>query len=242
MLYPYAPSTICGKTQSGKTYKAFKLFDTSPNRSLFINTQWREYSAHAHTKDKDQILKGLKAHKKLIFNPYDEKEVFEICDWFLKFHLLNYKTLQPLEIWIDEIDKYSNRYDFDNSIEHLFTKGMQLKLIPIGITQRLSMTGLNLTQNCYTFWIFRLSERDFNDLETKYKIPKPNTNPPQYEYYIYDNDTWYKGDKGGNENIISGSEPDPEPDPETDPEPDPETDPEPEPISDNETETPPGGP
>jgi len=89
--------------------------------------------------------------------------------------------------------------------------------------------------------MFRLSERDCNELEPKYKIPKPNPNPPQHGYYTYENDTWYKGDKGGNENIISGSEPDPETDPETDPEPDPETDPEPEPISDNETETPRGG-
>ena len=239
MLYPYAPSIFCGKTQMGKTYKAFKLFDTSPNRSLFINTQWREYSNHAFTKEKDQILTGLKAHRKLIFFPYKETDVYEICDWFMKFHLLNYKTQEPLEIWIDEIDKYSNRYDFDNSIEHLFTKGMQLKLIPIGLTQRLSMTGLNITQNCYTYWIFKLSDRDFDDLETRYKIPKPQANPPRYEYYLYDNDTWYKGDKNGNETVISGTQ-EPDEDPETEPVPD---SPEPENIevSDVETKPTPGG-
>ena len=206
------PTVYFGKTQSGKTYRAFESFQLHEGPAVFVDIQWRRYNpGTAIVTDADQVIGQLQSWgngppPKIVWNPDDYGELETLVDYVLAvhkdYHLRYKRPPPPLAIYLDEVSLAVQRGQNDTlPAVRLFTQGYQHNVIGVAISQWVAQIHQMIVINSVDFYIFALNEKDYYLLEQNYKIEVPDqTFAPwkSYAYWRY-NGEWFKGYPDGTE-------------------------------------------
>jgi hypothetical protein len=209
------PTVIFGKTQSGKTYHAFRLFERHQGPAIFCDIQWRRFRTGLQALTFEEIVSLLKKWKDgpaphIIYLPRDYGELARLIPYLLDVHRLRHLEGRPLPtmaVFLDEMNLAANRWSPDDlPAIRLFTQGYQHKVVGVGIVQWPSQMNRMVMVNAIDQVYFALNPREELTLSRDYRIDIPDRSwnaYRTYRYWRYDGD-WYKGDRDGEETPHSG--------------------------------------
>jgi len=207
MIPVESPTVIIGKTQSGKTYRASRLFEATEPPVIFCDIQWRRYAKGIVCHSVKEIVDVLHANPKSriwwLLNNYDELD--ELVDYLYEVHkYYNLKGAQipRLVIFLDEVHRVGDRWsEMGAGANKLFAECFQHKITPVAITQWASHMHKLILTNAYVMYIFSLGDHDQGILRKNYGIDLPEDGwidkPTDYHYYIYDHIDFKKYDAQG---------------------------------------------
>jgi len=217
------PTAIVGITQSGKTWRAFRLFEAHPEIAIFVDVQWRaeHYSpGHPIAYDVEEVVEHLRSWKggplKIVWRGVEEDP--EQLDEFIRYalgvhraaHVRN-RPLPRLAIFVDEVSLLADRWaPNENAVVRLFTQGYQHSVIGVVITQRPAQTSRNILGNAWDRYVFSMSAEDVMSLRRVHGWDIPDddwiVDPKAHRYLVYRGGRWYRGDPQGVEHAVEVSE------------------------------------
>lgn len=213
------PTVIVGQTQSGKTYRAFHLFEVHDGPAIFYDTQWRgrDYSPRSvRASSFDSIRDALVAWHpndpppRIVFEPVNHDDFPVLVDSLIRVHLQAHVagyTPPKLAIFVDEVSLLAGRSaDASNAAVRLFTQGYQHGVIGVAITQRPALTTRNIIEQAWEAYLFSPGPVGSQVLEDYGWVP-PDWGwvavPRSYHYWRYDGAGWLRGDSGGVEVAVA---------------------------------------
>ncbi len=224
------PTVIVGQTQSGKTFRAFRLFEVHDGPAIFYDTQWRgrDYLADRGGGDGGNLSRVVRASSfdsvretlvawregdappRIVFEPVNHDDFALLVDALIRVHLVAHiedRRVPKLALFVDEISLLAGRSaDAGNAAVRLFTQGYQHKVIGVAITQRPALTTRNIIEQAWEAYIFSPGPVGAKVLEDYGWVP-PDwswvTEPRSYHYWRYNGNVWLKGDAGGVEIAVA---------------------------------------
>ena len=205
-----APTFFFGQNQSGKTYRAFRLWERHKGPAVFCNIQWVNYvpsDIRARTaEDVISILSNAKSFAngpKIDWRLRNYNEFGTFLDYALDVHRARHEAggaLPTLAVFVDEVWRIAGRgADANNPAVRLFTEGNQHRVEGVALSQWVSQVSHLIPGNAYEFYIYHLWERDYEILRQIYRMEVPETAwLRDYHYWHYDG-KWYRGYPDGRE-------------------------------------------
>ncbi len=206
------PTVIVGAPQSGKTFRAFRLFEAHPGPAIFYDTQWRgrDYSPGSpRARTVQEVVSALAswspgdAPPRIVWEPLHHGDFPVFVDALLRLHLSAHvadSDLPALAFFVDEVSILAdNRALPDNPAVRLIREAFQHRIIGCAITQRPAATTRHITENAWEAYIFNPGPIGAETLEAYgWRVPDWTwvTEPRSYRYWHY-SDRWLKGDAGG---------------------------------------------
>lgn len=219
MIPVESPTVIIGKTQSGKTYRASRLFEATEPPVIFCDIQWRKYAQGVECRTVEEIVDVLHANPKAriwwLLENYDQiNELVEYLYQVHKYYNLKGAKIPRLVIFLDEVWRVADRWsDMTGGANKLFAECFQHKITPVAISQWVGHVHKLIMTNAYVIYIFSLSSSDIELLRKNYGVDIPDDgwidNPTDYHYYIYDHIEFRKYDAQGQ--LVGVEKPEEEP-------------------------------
>lgn len=226
------PTVVLGKTQSGKTRKAFDLAMAHDGPVIFCNVQWRNYRTMAVTYELRQVVAHLRqgsmsegpVRVDYRLDGYDH--IDRLIDYLLGVHREGHVqgvVVPTVLVVFDEVWRVAPRWaDASNPAVRVFTEGLQHGVVGMAISQWASQTSRLILGNAYEWYFFALWPADVDLLARDYRMEVPDSTwaqirehscgdkcavPASHRYWRYTGD-WLRGDADGREERI---EPEPQP-------------------------------
>lgn len=213
------PTVLIGQTQSGKTFRAFRLFEVHPGPAIFYDAQWRgrDYlpravraSSFGAVRDLLVAWKPDEPPPRIVFEPLNHDDLPLLVDALIRVHLeAHIQGRQPpkLALFLDEVSLVAGRgAGAENAAVRLFTQGYQHGVIGVAITQRPALTTRNIIEQAWEAYLFSPGPVGAQVLEDYGWVP-PDWSwvavPRSYHYWRYDGNAWLKGDSGGVEVAVA---------------------------------------
>lgn len=215
------PTVIFGKTQTGKTYKGFKLAMAHDGPVVFCDVQWRQYQEMQKAYTVREVIALLhnqpEARVDFLLDSYETIGVLigYLLDVHRKAHVEG-RSYKPILIVFDEVWRTAPQWaDATNPAVRVFTEGLQHGVIGLAVSQWASQTATLIRRQAYEWYIFALNPADYATLgEYGMVIPDETwatvrqhkcggvtpglggmtcTEPTNHRYWRYDGD-WYTGE------------------------------------------------
>ncbi len=206
------PTVIFGKNQSGKTWRAFHLWNAHQGPAIFADIQWRSYVPATHTvysiEDVVGVLNDVSRRDggtwdapKINWRIDNYAELGPLVDYLLAVHKQRHIEglgLPCVALFMDEVWRVAGRgADATNPAVRVFTEGNQHRVMGVAISQWISQVAHLIPGNAYEFYVFDLWERDLELLRQIYRMEPPDPRwLGDYRYWRYDGG-WWKGDANG---------------------------------------------
>lgn len=210
------PTVIVGTTQSGKTYRAFRLFEAHPGPAVFWDVQWRasDYSPSSVRVPTVESCVGVLAQwnprmepPRIIIQDEQYNGLETLVSYLWSVHRnLHARAVRPpsIAVFLDEVSLAADRYaGNDNPACRLFTQCYQHGVVGVAISQRPAQTSRNLLANAWEWYTFSPGRGDL-DTYREYSVLPPDpswlSNPRAHQYYRWTSDgRCLRGDSAGGE-------------------------------------------
>lgn len=216
------PTFIVGKTQSGKTWRAYRLFEAHEGPAIFADVQWQSYgeadvevvsdprrpgSSVAEIVDAFSRRRPGDRWPHVRWLPdltFYEDELRVLVDYFKDVHRtyhLRGRRLPTLAIFMDEIWRTAPVWaDARNPAVRVFTEGLQHRIVGVGLSQWPAQTSRLIGGNSYAWLIYHLNPKELADLNRVYHLEAPSwewvADLGSRHYWKYDG-YWWRGDENG---------------------------------------------
>jgi hypothetical protein len=214
-----ATTFIVGKTRSGKTFRAARLFEEHEGPAIFCDVQGfslREPLGATHRcLSADEVIGTLASssseqgwpHILWLLDNYEELDtVFGYLKWAHKQATMDQQIPPAMAVFVDECWRVAPTWaDARNPCVRLFTEGLQHNLFGVAISQWPAQTSRLIGGNTYDWYIYALSPKDMQVVSSLYRMDPPDWNwvllPQEHHYWRYDG-RWFQGDAEGIESEV----------------------------------------
>jgi hypothetical protein len=206
------PTSLWGRNQSGKTWRAFHLWATHPGPAIFCDIQGRRYGQGQTARNVEDVINLLGSSQgttgpstnKILWQLDNYDELDMLVDYLLTVHKKardEGKSIRPVAIFMDEIWRAAGIGEkATNAAVRCFTEGLQHGVIAVSISQWMSQTSRLIGNQSYEYYFFALAPQDYAILRSNYHIDIPNTEwtaPRTYNYWKFVDGEWYRGNAYG---------------------------------------------
>lgn len=221
------PTVIIGKTQTGKTFRAFDLAMGHDGPVVFADVQWRGYRTMEIAYTLDEVIARLhagsvsKVASRIDYRLDDYRSLGALVDYLLGVHRsahIKGQHPRPVLLVLDEVWRVAPQWaDANNPAVRIFTEGFQHGVIGLAISQWASQTSRLILGNAYEWYIFAVWPKDAALLAEAYRMELPDPGwaivrehecgercaaPENHRYWRYTGD-WLRGDAGGHEERVT---------------------------------------